>query len=251
MGPGDHARVEVLASKEVDVLVVDTAHGHSEGVHRDDPVDQAALPGHRRHRGQHRHRRGRRGAARRRRRRGQGRHRTRLDLHHARRGGVGVPQITAIYACARALDGSIPVIADGGIRHSGDVPKAIVAGAGSVMMGAVLAGTEREPRREDHQPGPAVRHLPRHGQPRRHEGPRGQPRALRAGRRERGRTRAAGHRGHRALRGHRGEGDDAVLRRAAGFARLLRLPDAGRAARPRPLRPREPRRASARRTRTT
>ena len=59
--------------------------------------------------------------------------------------GVGVPQITAIYDCAKALDGSIPVIADGGIRHSGDVTKAIVAGADTVMMGSILAGTEESP----------------------------------------------------------------------------------------------------------
>ncbi|MBU1908706.1 MAG: IMP dehydrogenase [Verrucomicrobia bacterium] len=59
--------------------------------------------------------------------------------------GVGVPQMTAIYECARALEGRIPVIADGGIRHSGDVPKAIAAGADSVMMGSILAGTEEGP----------------------------------------------------------------------------------------------------------
>lgn len=59
--------------------------------------------------------------------------------------GVGVPQLTAIYECARALEGRIPVIADGGIRHSGDAPKAIAAGADSVMMGSILAGTEESP----------------------------------------------------------------------------------------------------------
>jgi IMP dehydrogenase len=59
--------------------------------------------------------------------------------------GVGVPQITAVYAAATALQGSIPVVADGGIRHSGDVPKAIVAGADTVMLGFVLAGTEESP----------------------------------------------------------------------------------------------------------
>ena len=59
--------------------------------------------------------------------------------------GVGVPQISAIYAVASALKGSIPVISDGGIRHSGDVAKAIVAGANTVMMGSVLAGTNESP----------------------------------------------------------------------------------------------------------
>ena len=59
--------------------------------------------------------------------------------------GVGVPQISAIYAVSSALKGSIPVISDGGIRHSGDVAKAIVAGANTVMMGSVLAGTNESP----------------------------------------------------------------------------------------------------------
>ena len=59
--------------------------------------------------------------------------------------GVGVPQITAVYEVAKALQGSIPCIADGGIRYSGDVPKAIVAGAETVMLGSILAGTEESP----------------------------------------------------------------------------------------------------------
>jgi IMP dehydrogenase len=60
--------------------------------------------------------------------------------------GVGVPQITAISEVATALDGSgIPLIADGGIRYSGDVAKALVAGAYCVMMGSMFAGTEEAP----------------------------------------------------------------------------------------------------------
>ncbi|MCK5528356.1 MAG: IMP dehydrogenase, partial [Kiritimatiellae bacterium] len=59
--------------------------------------------------------------------------------------GVGVPQVTAVYHCAKALEGSIPVVADGGIRHSGDVPKVIVAGADTVMLGSILAGTDASP----------------------------------------------------------------------------------------------------------
>lgn len=60
--------------------------------------------------------------------------------------GVGVPQITAIAEVARALDGTgIPLIADGGIRFSGDIAKALVAGAYVVMMGSMLAGTEEAP----------------------------------------------------------------------------------------------------------
>jgi IMP dehydrogenase len=60
--------------------------------------------------------------------------------------GVGVPQITAIDNVATALAGSgVPLIADGGVRFSGDIAKAIAAGANSVMMGGMFAGTEEAP----------------------------------------------------------------------------------------------------------
>jgi IMP dehydrogenase len=60
--------------------------------------------------------------------------------------GVGVPQITAIANVAKALDGSgVPLVADGGIRYSGDIAKALAAGAYSVMMGSMFAGTEEAP----------------------------------------------------------------------------------------------------------
>ena len=60
--------------------------------------------------------------------------------------GAGVPQITAISECAKAARGSgVPVIADGGIKYSGDVTKAIAAGADSVMIGSLLAGTDESP----------------------------------------------------------------------------------------------------------
>lgn len=60
--------------------------------------------------------------------------------------GIGVPQISAISETAKALSGTgIPVISDGGIRFSGDMAKAIAAGAHSVMMGSILAGTEEAP----------------------------------------------------------------------------------------------------------
>jgi IMP dehydrogenase len=145
VGPGDEERVGALADEDVDVLVVDTAHGHSKGVismsrwvkqHypdidvvagniatadaavalRDAGVDAVKVgigPG---------------------------------SICTTRVvAGVGIPQISAIHNCARALEGSIPVIADGGIRHSGDVAKAIVAGADSVMMGSILASTDESP----------------------------------------------------------------------------------------------------------
>ena len=60
--------------------------------------------------------------------------------------GAGVPQITAISECARATRGSgVPLISDGGIKFSGDISKAIAAGADSVMIGSLLAGTEESP----------------------------------------------------------------------------------------------------------
>ena len=59
--------------------------------------------------------------------------------------GIGVPQISAIDDVARALNNQIPVIADGGIRYSGDVAKAIAAGASVIMIGSLLAGTEEAP----------------------------------------------------------------------------------------------------------
>ena len=60
--------------------------------------------------------------------------------------GVGVPQLTAIYNVAKALKGTgVPIIADGGLRYSGDIVKALAAGGSSVMMGSLLAGVEESP----------------------------------------------------------------------------------------------------------
>ena len=60
--------------------------------------------------------------------------------------GVGVPQLSAVYDVAKALEGTgIPLIADGGLRYSGDVVKALAAGAYSVMIGSLVAGTEESP----------------------------------------------------------------------------------------------------------
>ena len=60
--------------------------------------------------------------------------------------GIGVPQITAVYECAKVAQRyGIPIIADGGIKYSGDMAKAIAAGGNVVMMGNLLAGTEESP----------------------------------------------------------------------------------------------------------
>ncbi|NLX27256.1 MAG: IMP dehydrogenase [Lentisphaerae bacterium] len=145
IGPGDYARAEVLNQAEVDVLVVDTAHGHSKGVidmvawvkNKFPHIDviggniatgEAALAL-----------------------RDAGADAVKVGIGPGSIcttrvvAGVGIPQISAIYAAANALKGEIPVIADGGIRNSGDIAKALVAGADSAMMGSVLAGTEESP----------------------------------------------------------------------------------------------------------
>jgi IMP dehydrogenase len=60
--------------------------------------------------------------------------------------GIGMPQLTAIMLCARALEGSgVPIIADGGIRYTGDLVKAIAAGASTIMAGGIFAGVEEAP----------------------------------------------------------------------------------------------------------
>ena len=145
-GKGDLTRMEKLAEAGVDVVVVDSAHGHSKGimemtkyiVKNFPKVDviagniatgEAAVA------------------------------LAKCGAHAVKVGigpgsicttrvvcGVGIPQLTAVYSAAKALRGSgVAVIADGGIKLSGDVPKALAAGADSVMLGSVLAGTEESP----------------------------------------------------------------------------------------------------------
>ena len=146
VGEGTEERVDLLVKAGVDVLIVDTAHGHSAGViervrwvkthyPQVDVIGGNIATG---------------AAA--------------LALAEAGAdgvkvgigpgsicttrivAGVGVPQITAIDNVATALKGSgVPLIADGGIRYSGDISKAIAAGAHSVMMGGMFAGTEESP----------------------------------------------------------------------------------------------------------
>ncbi len=75
-----------------------------------------------------------------------------------------MPQITAILDCARAAaEHGVPVIADGGIKFSGDVTKALAAGAHSVMIGSLLRRHRGEPRRDHPLPGTHLQGLPRHG----------------------------------------------------------------------------------------
>jgi IMP dehydrogenase len=145
VGPHDRARAERLAEQDVDVFVVDSAHGHSKGIlemvrwlvrHYPD-ADVVA--------GNVATAEGAQAL------RDAGAHAVKVGIGPGSICttrvvcGVGIPQITAVYEAARALEGAIPVIADGGIRHSGDVPKAIVAGADTVMLGSILAGTDESP----------------------------------------------------------------------------------------------------------
>jgi IMP dehydrogenase len=146
VGEGTEERVELLAEAGVDAIVVDTAHGHSQGVldrvkwvkqhfpmidviggniataagalalvdHGADCVKIGIGPG--------------------------SICTTRIVA------GVGVPQISAIHNVASALIGSgVPCIADGGIRYSGDIAKALAAGADTIMVGGLFAGTEEAP----------------------------------------------------------------------------------------------------------
>ena len=146
VGEGTEERAELLAEAGVDVIVVDTAHGHSEGVLRrvqwvKKNFPQVEVIG------------GNIATA----------SAARALVDHGADGvkvgigpgsicttrivaGVGVPQITAVEMVANALaaDG-IPLIADGGIRFSGDISKAIAAGANTVMLGGLFAGTEEAP----------------------------------------------------------------------------------------------------------
>ncbi len=148
MGIGDDTdeRAELLAAAGVDVFVIDTAHGHSRNVLAKVKAIKTRYPNIQIIGGNIAT-----GAA------------ARALADHGADGvkvgigpgsicttrivaGVGVPQITAIDNVAQALEGTgIPVIADGGIRYSGDISKAIAAGASTVMMGSVFAGTEEAP----------------------------------------------------------------------------------------------------------
>lgn len=139
-------RAELLAENGVDVLVVDTAHGHSAGVIQAIRRIKAVLP--------HMPVIGGNVVT------GEGTQaliEAGADAIKVGVGagsicttriisGAGMPQMTAIYNCAQAArPAGIPVIADGGIKHSGDIVKAMVAGAETVMLGSLLAGLDESP----------------------------------------------------------------------------------------------------------
>jgi IMP dehydrogenase len=137
-------RARALVDAGVDVLIVDTAHGHSEGVLEATSVVRELFPDVQLVAGNIATRAGARALVER-----------GVDAVKVGVGpgsicttrivtGVGVPQLTAIFDAVEGA-GDIPVIADGGIKYSGDIVKALAAGASSVMMGSMLAGTEESP----------------------------------------------------------------------------------------------------------
>ncbi|HEV8265108.1 MAG TPA: IMP dehydrogenase [Gemmatimonadales bacterium] len=142
--PDARARAQALVAAGCDVLVVDSAHGHSKGVLDTIAALREAFPDHQIVAGNVATEAGARALVER-----------GVDAVKVGVGpgsicttrvvtGIGVPQITAIVDAVRGA-GDVPVIADGGIKYSGDVVKAIAAGAESVMMGSMLAGTEESP----------------------------------------------------------------------------------------------------------
>lgn len=146
VGADLETRVALMAAKGLDVVVIDTAHGHSAGVIRAIQRIKSAWPNLQVIAGNVVTAEGT------------------LALIDAGADGVkvgvgagsicttriisgaGMPQMTAIFECARAAQSrDIPVIADGGIKHSGDIVKALVAGADTVMLGSMMAGLDESP----------------------------------------------------------------------------------------------------------
>ena len=131
VGEGTEERVAALVEAGVDVIVVDTAHGHAQGVLDRVKWIKKNFPQIAGHRRQRRHRRRRQGAGRPRRRRREGRHRPGLDLHHAhrRRRRRAADHRDPERRRGARQGAACRCIADGGIRYSGDIAKALAAGA--------------------------------------------------------------------------------------------------------------------------
>ncbi len=139
-------RVAVLEEAGVDAVVIDTAHGHHIGSDRKPEEGESKIPGPGRGGWKYCNCRSSQGPGRSRCRWHQGGHWSGIHLYTRVIAGVGVPQLTAIYDVANAIKGSgVPVIADGGIRYSGDIVKALAAGASSIMAGSLFAGVEESP----------------------------------------------------------------------------------------------------------
>ena len=145
-GPGNEERIDTLVKAGVDVLLIDSSHGHSEGVLQRVRETRAKYPNLPIVAGNVATAEGAIALA------DAGASAVKVGIGPGSIcttrivTGVGVPQITAIADAAAALkDRGIPVIADGGIRFSGDIAKAIAAGASCVMVGSMFAGTEEAP----------------------------------------------------------------------------------------------------------
>jgi len=144
VGVHDYERIGALIEADVDLLVVDSAHGHSQNVietvrriKKDFPIEVVA--------GNVATAEGARALI------DAGADAVKVGIGPGSIcttrvvSGVGVPQVTAIHNCSRAAAGKVPIIADGGIRYSGDVTKALAAGAHSVMIGGLFAGLAESP----------------------------------------------------------------------------------------------------------
>jgi IMP dehydrogenase len=146
VGPDREERVDALVKAGADVIVIDTAHGHSQRVIQAVEATKRKFP-------EVELVAGNAGTAE------ATRDLIKAGVDAVKVGvgpgsicttriiaGVGVPQVTAIFECSRAArEAEIPIIADGGIKYSGDVTKALAAGADSVMIGSLFAGTEESP----------------------------------------------------------------------------------------------------------
>lgn len=139
-------RVKALVAEEVDVITLDTAHGHSKGVIQELKKIKSAFPDLQVIVGNIATREAAKLLAE------NGADAVKVGVGPGSIcttriiAGIGVPQLSAIMECAEGLKGTdVPIIADGGIRYSGDIVKAIVAGADCIMAGSMFAGTEESP----------------------------------------------------------------------------------------------------------